>query len=426
MEIERRGMVDHPATAPKEGENSSPSADVGEFASQYSAFAATISRLREAYSDLTDRYVLLQDELASVNEELRATLAERERSAAYLESILGSMPSGVVAVDLEGKVQLFNRAAEELFARPAGEVLGKSYHEALPHSQPSALGALRGPKAVQDGEKSLPRAAGAKLPAAASTSLLLARDGSVTGAVEIVTDLSRLRSLEGEIARVRVLAALGEMAATVAHEIRNPLGGIAGFAALLAREFEPGDDQRRLAENIVKGCDNLNRIVTNLLRYAQPLRLEKRSCDLCAELEEEILFVESTCKRDGRDVQIDRRLSFNGGPTVVDPVQLRMALHNLLLNAVEATVRGRVECGAEEAENLAGPGWLKIWVADDGPGVPEPHLDKIFNPFFTTKDKGTGLGLATVRKIMEAHGGSVSYAREPRGGARFDLYFPRE
>jgi PAS domain S-box-containing protein len=426
MEIEQRGMVDHPATAPDQGGSLNPSEGVGEFASQYSVFAAGIRRLQEAHQELAGRYAALQDELAVANERLRHTLAERERSAAYLESILGSMPSGVVAVDTEGRVQLYNRAAEELFGRSAREVLGKPYQSALPLAQPSALGALRGPRALQDGEKMLPRTAGTPLPVAASTSLLIHQDGRVNGAVEILTDLSRLRSLEGEIARVRVLAALGEMAATVAHEIRNPLGGIAGFAALLAREFEAGDDRRRLADNIVKGCDNLNRIVTNLLRYAQPLRLEKRPCDLGAELTEEIALVESTFTREGRDVRIERQLDASIGTISVDPVQMRMALHNLLLNAAEATFHGRVECGLCAQENEAGEGWLHIWVADDGPGVPAPHLDKIFNPFFTTKDKGTGLGLATVRKIIEAHGGQVRCVHPPEGGARFDLHIPRE
>jgi PAS domain S-box-containing protein len=331
-----------------------------------------------------------------------------------------------VAVDLEGRVQLYNRAAETMFGRTPEDVLGQPYPAVLPAQQPSAVSALRGPRALQDGEKLLPRPTGSPLPVASSTSLLILQDGSVSGAVEILTDLSRLRLLEGEIARVRVLAALGEMAATVAHEIRNPLGGIAGFAGLLAREFEPGDERRRLADHIVKGCDSLNRIVTNLLRYAQPLRLEKRSCDLRLELEEEIALVESTFQREGREVRIERRLADDLGPSHVDPVQMRMAVHNLLLNAAEATHHGRVECGLCAQEGVGGQERLRIWVADDGPGVPAPHLDKIFNPFFTTKDKGTGLGLATVRKVIEAHGGQVQCVHPPEGGARFDLHIPRE
>ncbi len=425
MDIEHRGTVD-PTTAPDPGGSLNPQDDVGEFASQYSVFAAGLHRLQEAYQELTDRYAQLQDELAATNETLRATLTEREKGAAYLEGILGSMPSGVVAVDLEGRVQLFNRSAEEMFGRTAEEVLGQPYQLSLPLLSPSALGALRGPKALQDGEKVLPRSQGAPVPVASATSLLLLPDGEVSGAVEILTDLSRLRVLEGEIARVRVLAVLGEMAATVAHEIRNPLGGIAGFAGLLAREFEPGDERRRLADHIVKGCDNLNRIVTNLLRYAQPLRLEKRTCDLRTELEEEIALVESTFRRVGRELHIERRLEEESGTSTVDLVQIRMAVHNLLVNAVEATHNGKVECGLVAQRGAGGQDWLHIWVTDDGPGIPEPHLDKIFNPFFTTKDKGTGLGLATVRKVVEAHGGHVQCGRPPEGGARFDLHIPRE
>lgn len=425
MDIEHRGTVES-STAPEPGGSLSPLEDVGEFASQYSVFALGLRRLQEAYQELTDRYAQLQDELAATNEKLRTTLTERERSTAYLAGILGSMPSGVVAVDLEGRIQLFNRAAEAMFGRTAGEVLGQPYQATLPNLTPSALGALRGPTALQDGEKLVPREKDSPVPVASATSLLLLQDGEVNGAVEILTDLSRLRLLEGEIARVRVLAALGEMAATVAHEIRNPLGGIAGFAGLLARDFEPGDERRRLADHIIKGCDNLNRIVTNLLKYAQPLRLEKRSCDLSTELEEEIALVESTFQREGRKVKIERKFEAGATQSNVDPVQVRMAVHNLLLNAVEATRDGRVECGFATRPGAGGQPWLCIWVTDDGPGIPEPHLDKIFNPFFTTKDKGTGLGLATVRKVVDAHSGQVLCSRPAEGGARFDLHIPRE
>jgi PAS domain S-box-containing protein len=425
MEIERRGMVDRPATTPNEGESSSSSAHtVDEFTSQYADFTAIVAQLREAYNDLTGRYASLQDELAVTNEKLRASFDERERSAVYLERILHSVPSGVVAVDLDGRVQLYNRAAEELFGKASSDVVGHDYGRVLPGQTPSAASALKGPRAVTDGEKKIARQNGETVPVAVSTSLLTDPEGRVHGAVEIVNDLSRLRWLEGEVSRVQMLAALGEMAATVAHEIRNPLGGIAGFAGLLAREFDAGDDRRRMADNIIKGCENLNRIVTNLLRYAQPLRLEQRPCDLRVELEEEMALVQQDLSGRKRPVQLNRSMGSEPVTVNVDPTQIRMAVHNLLLNAADASGEGTIHCGMiPEADGDQG-GRLRIWVTDDGPGIPGAHADKIFNPFFTTKDKGTGLGLATVRKIIEAHGGTVSCTNPPSGGAQFDLYLP--
>jgi PAS domain S-box-containing protein len=425
MEIERRGMVDHPATTPNEGESSPSSAHtVDEFTSQYADFTAIVAQLREAYNALTERYASLQDELAVTNEKLRASFDERERSAVYLERILHSVPSAVVAVDLEGRIQLYNRAAEELFGKTSSEVLGHDYSSVLPAQIPSAASALKGPRAITDGEKKIALEDGKTIPVAASTSLLTDAEGRVHGAVEIVNDLSRLRWLEGEISRVQMLAALGEMAATVAHEIRNPLGGIAGFAGLLAREFQPGDERRRLADNIIKGCDNLNRIVTNLLRYAQPLRLERRPCDLRSELEEEMALVQQDLSQSRRSVQLKRSMGSEPVTVNVDPTQIRMAVHNLLLNAADATGEGTIHCGMTPETGGNHQDRLRIWVTDDGPGITGAHADKIFNPFFTTKDKGTGLGLATVRKIIEAHGGTVLCTNPPSGGAQFDLYLP--
>jgi signal transduction histidine kinase len=242
--------------------------------------------------------------------------------------------------------------------------------------------------------------------------------------VEIVNDLSRLRFLESEVTRVKTLAALGEMAATVAHEIRNPLGGIAGFAGLLARDLAPGDSRRATAEKIVRGCENLNRIVTNLLQYAQPLKLERRYCNLKSELAEEVMLFEEDLRRQKRAVRLER--VFCGRPVegFADPVQLRLALHNLLLNAADAVGSGDVTCGLSVHDDGEGPGHLDLWVADDGPGVPEAHRERVFTPFFTTKDKGTGLGLATVRKVCEAHRGKVTLQHPPEGGACFKLRIP--
>jgi PAS domain S-box-containing protein len=394
------------------------------FTSQYSGFNEVVSALRESHSDLSRRYAALQEELECANRQLRQALSEKASAAAYLENILRSISSGVISVDLEGRIQHFNKAAERIFERAAADLLGRRYSEVLPPGAPTAEAALRGPRAVCDREKVCTDASGRTLHLAVSTSILTDAEGRVEGAVEIVNDLSRLRSLESEVLRVKTLAALGEMAATVAHEIRNPLGGIAGFAGLLARDFDPGDDRRTLAEKIIRGCENLNRIVTNLLQYAQPLKLERRQCDLKAELLEEVALFKQDLTRQRRAVVVRHQFSPEPLCGLADPLQLRLVLHNLLSNAADAVGRGEVVLGLERQTEDDGVARARLWVADNGPGVPEAHRERVFTPFFTTKDRGTGLGLATVRKIIDAHRGRIVLTPSPAGGACFDVHIP--
>lgn len=397
---------------------------VTEFAAQYTQFNATLKKLRASYSDLSDRYGSLQHELECVNVKLRDALTEKASAAAYLQSILRSISSGVISVDLQGRIQHFNPGAERIFGLRESQVLGLPYRDVLPADPPSADSALRGPRANVEGEKLFINARGTALPLSVSTAILTDDSGKVRGAVEIVTDLSRIRALETEMMRVKTLAAIGEMSATVAHEIRNPLGGIAGFAGLLAAEFESGHPSRTYADNIVKGCENLNRIVTNLLRYAEPLKLELRSCDIKAELLEEVALFEQNLKSTSDPPRIEMHICVEDVRGMVDPVQLRIALHNLLLNGEHATGPGTIKCGLEVEENKSGSGVINIWVEDDGPGIPDAHLDSVFTPFFTTKDKGSGLGLATVMKVVDAHRGSIKLTRPAKGGARFELRIP--
>jgi len=394
------------------------------FASQFTSFNEVVQQLRDAYNDLSDRYAQLQNELETANTRLREALREHGAAAGYLENILASMSSGVVAVDLEGKITHFNAAAERIFGLSRERVVGQPYTEVLPTDAPHAAGALRGAHANQAGEKFYTDPAGRTRPLAVSTSILTDTDGHVLGAVEIVNDLTRLRFLETEVMRVKTLAALGEMAATVAHEIRNPLGGIAGFAGLLARDFEVDDPRRTTIEKIIKGCDNLNRIVTNLLEYAQPLRLERRFCDLKAELNEEIVLFENDLRRRQKEIVVRREFCPDPVDVYSDPAQIRLALHNLLKNAADASERGVIVCRLGlDPEGSPGRA-VRLTVIDDGPGVPEVHREKVFTPFFTTKDRGTGLGLATVRKVADAHRGQVELDVSDGGGACFRLAFP--
>lgn len=425
MEVERKAEF---APSVPEGGSAGPtefSAEhMAQFASQYSSFNEVIDELRESYRGLSERYASLQAELETTNARLREALQEQAAASGYLHNILASISSGVVAVDLQGRITHFNAAAEKIYGLLADDTIGRTYSEVLPAETPNAETALKSAHALRDGEKFCSDVSGGMRPLAVSTSLLTDTHGVVHGAVEIVTDMTRLRSLESEIMRVKTLAALGEMAATVAHEVRNPLGGIAGFAGLLAREFDDGDPRRVSAEKIIRGCNNLNRIVTNLLEYAQPLRLERRYCDLKSELAEELSVFESDIRR--RQLPITVRREFTHAPVELfaDPAHLRFALQNLLTNAADAAGHGEITCGIDTRRDGSGGAQARIWVADNGSGVAEANREQIFTPFFTTKDKGTGLGLAMVRKVADAHRGTVTLDTPEGGGSLFTLTIP--
>lgn len=245
--------------------------------------------------------------------------------------------------------------------------------------------------------------------------------------VRLQSEVHRLRlelaAKNRELARRERLAALGEMAAGLAHEIRNPLGGIQLFAGLLVRDLAGEPKPRALAEKIQKGVHALDTIVTDILAFAgqneprfQPVRLARlldETMDMAAGAFAEI----------GASVMWDR--PFDGSDNAVieaDPCQLQQAVLNLLKNAAEAAGRGGI---VEVAAVVDGGDQIGLTVSDNGPGIPPEHLERIFNPFFTTKDRGTGLGLAIVHRIVEAHGGSIRASNRPSGGAVFTLSLPR-
>jgi signal transduction histidine kinase len=229
----------------------------------------------------------------------------------------------------------------------------------------------------------------------------------------VFEDVTELRHLAEQAQRADRLKQLGEMAAGVAHEIRNPLNGIEGFASLLVRDLPEGDKRRRYAELIVAGVRDLNATVTGLLEFTRPRRIERRQHDP-AELAlavVELIRADATTGVSIRVVDLWR----GGGTVAVDGAQLKQVLINLVRNAVQAArsvVEVRIEPGAEG-------GAVVFTVDDDGPGVPPEDRQRIFTPFFTTKDHGTGLGLALAHTIVSLHGGTMEVGDAAMGGARF-------
>lgn len=228
--------------------------------------------------------------------------------------------------------------------------------------------------------------------------------------------IERQRCLETQALRQGRLAAMGEMAATLAHEVRNPLGAMELCIKLLADEVRTQPSAHRLAEQVASGVADLNHLVTNILDYTRlpEPRLARTALDA---LIDEVLAAAAPALSSG--IRVERRATA-GVTWPLDRGLLAQALHNLVRNAGEATVgEGTLTIGAEP-----GARWLRIVVADDGPGIPAGNAETIFAPFFTTKERGTGLGLAVARAAVAAHGGTLALRPSTRG-ATFVLTLPR-
>ena len=251
-----------------------------------------------------------------------------------------------------------------------------------------------------------------------TTSVVKNRDGKVLGAVEISTDLTNIKQMQNQMQHAKTLAALGEMAATVAHEIRNPLAGIGGFAGLLERDLEGDDPRRALVKKIVQGVSSLNKIVSNLLVYTRHMELNMQRVDFIEWMEEILNYAEIEISKDNKDIAILRDYKFDKMEARIDPEKFQQVFLNLIFNAIQSIEgKGSITIRAD----LDDRDFLRVAIVDDGKGIPKEIMDKIFNPFFTTKEQGTGLGLAIVQRIVGLHGGTIAVTSEPGRYTQFEI-----
>jgi len=369
-------------------------------------------------------------ENASLTQELR-------RSERFREHVLDSMAGALVAVNMQGEVLTFNRAAEELLGATEADVLGRPFGELVGPDGESALRATleHGREAVRE-ELSLRARDGSPVPVSLTTSLLRNERRGVYGAIATFVDLTPLKRAEEHARRLDRLAALGRFTSSVAHEIRNPLTGIAAGVQYLSRGVAAADPQREHIEFILGEIRRLDRIVQDLFDITHPrqLRLLVRP-------------VEETVQRTGqclaallaeRGVTLALELARRTPPLPHAPDQLEQVLINQLKNAAEASVAGgtvhlRVQpvplprAGrTSRARAAGGPAGVQIQVEDHGSGIAAEALKPLFEPFYTTKPGGSGLGLYISHDIVKRHGGRLAVSSEPGRGTTFTVELPLE
>jgi signal transduction histidine kinase len=341
--------------------------------------------------------------------------------------ILGSMSSGVVAIDCQGAIRVLNAAAQQVLGCPRGAAaaaLGRDCREVLerqPRVARLLLGALERESPISRGELSL-EGEGATI--GLTLGPVRGEQGRVCGAGMIFRDLAPIER-QDERARLRDrLAALGEMAAGLAHAIRNPLAGMEVNAGLLRRRLAPDSDERELLDELLSELRAVSRSVTQSLEFVRPATPELARVD-------PVLLLEEACRT------ARARVAFAGVvecawpaelPVLeADAEQLRSALTDLVVNALQALAghgRLRLSVRSEPAAGSVGPPDVVLAIADDGPGVPDALREKVFHPFFTTREEGSGVGLANARKVVLSHGGQLDLTSVPGGGSCFAVRLP--
>ncbi|MGK5594144.1 MAG: sensor histidine kinase [Parachlamydiaceae bacterium] len=393
----------------------------------FALFSQETERLDGAYRSLKEQFKSVNSTLEETNKRLANKVQELHVLTTYLDNILSNISQGLLFIDFSCHITTYNKAAEMILKMPREKVLFQSFHEFFPDdyfgfSMREAFQKGNVPKSAfttiffQDGTRKDLEIDNTFIPPKKSQSHEL---DFTEGLIILIRDITEIRQLQLSANRTDRMKELGEMAAQVAHEIRNPLGGIKGFASLLKRDLAGNPELQSLANYIVEGTDTLDRLVVNVLNYARPLQLRFELTDL-------VLLLNDLKRSVSSDQSFPKNIHFNlksSSPSIhlsIDPGIFKGALLNLVINSIQAMPEG----GSLIIELQERTHDVILKVVDRGVGIPKENLKKIFNPFFTTKPTGNGLGLAETHKVIQAHGGEISVDSELGKGATFTIKIP--
>lgn len=345
--------------------------------------------------------------------ELKAKQHDLQKLEAFNASIVQSMDSGLLTLDVTGAITSFNSAAESITGFQRSEVIGKRLADIFPQATRYYTQSIETPpRRPYRQDINFTKKDGSAGYLGFSLSSLKAPDGKAIGHLLIFQDLTALKIMESHIKRVEMLAAVGEMAAGMAHEIKNPLTSMTGSIQMLEKEMAPTGVAAKLMNIVLREADRLNGLINDFLLFARPSSGKANPLDLRAVVDETLdLFETDAACRDR--VAVTRDLA-PGVWARMDLKHMRQMLWNLLRNAAQAIEgMGRIHVGLKAVAGMA-----EITVEDDGRGMSEETQKNIFDPFFTTRSQGTGLGLSIVHRLLESYGGQIDVAsRVGRGTA---------
>ena len=349
----------------------------------------------------------------------RSAKKSLQDTSAIKDQVVTSLPVGLIATDKDGKIAFYNSAAERITGLDLAQARGKEPDSVLPRHLCGLKESLDLGESINEKEMECEFTENKIVPVSISASKIINEEGQFVGQVLIIRDLGEVRRLQDEIRRKEKLAAIGGLAAGVAHEIRNPLSSIKGIASYYKSKFEDGSEDKEMAGVMIEEVDRLSRVISELLEFARPTKLNKKLSDMNELLKHSTRLVEQEAAAKKVDIQLN--LTSDSIEADVDPDRLTQCFLNLFLNALQAMESGgRLTVSSSTGAN----GNVAIDIKDNGSGISAEDLSKIFDPYFTTKPKGTGLGLAIVHKIIEAHQGQIKVRSTSGQGTVFSIALP--
>lgn len=403
-------------------------------ADAFNSFNSTVSGLGSSYHELKEQVNALNVQLSEKNQQLEENLQEVDRLRGFLDSILHNLTDAVVVINIQGEIVLFNGSAEKLTGYQKSEILGKAYLDVFGETiseRFSPVYTLRHNKPLYLEEKEIKHKSGVKLPVRYSTSLVKDNLNQIVGAVEVISDLSRMKRWESELQRIKTQTALNQMAGLVAHEIRTPLGGVRGYVDLLAESLEENDACQHMLTQIVDSVKRLEKTVNNFQMYAQPVKPRFEQTDLIRYFNEIIEYFTSSNQLNLKKIQIQFKVEpeQDALPVIIDPLLLEQALLAILDNSVKALHEGgiiRILVRPSQNSLLSDDSkQLRIQISDNGVGMPNDILNQLFTPFFTTREHGTGLGLALAKNFIKIHHGDIAVESKLEQGSTVTILLPQ-
>jgi two-component system sensor histidine kinase HydH len=350
----------------------------------------------------------------------RATRASLSRIKAFSDNLVDNMPIGLVAVDDQQKIASFNHVAHSILGFALEKAVGQPAGSLLPSELWLQINRLAFDEGVIEKEVECSLHDGQRIPLAISATVLHDEDGTFLGHVLLLKDLREVYALRKEIQRNQRLASVGRLAAGVAHEIRNPLSSIKGFATYFKERYHNKPDDLQIANIMIQEVDRLNQVIGQLLDFARPVKISKKNVSLASLIQNSVKLVERQAEE--KSIEIQTGISENIRTAFFDPDRVNQVLLNLYLNSLDAMENsGRLSVDVFAGEHNSE---LAIKVSDTGYGINSEDLAHIFDPYFTTKSTGTGLGLAIAHNIVEAHGGRIAVKSDPGQGTAFTIYLP--
>jgi len=351
----------------------------------------------------------------------RTTRASLVRIKAFSDNVVENMPIGLIALDDQRRIASYNQAAQSILGFEPDTAIGRRAAQILPHQITEEIEGLTATGDVVEKEIDCRLADDRLVPLALSASALHDGDRRFLGFVLLLKDLREVYALRREIHRNQRLASVGRLAAGVAHEVRNPLSSIKGFATYFKERYREKPEDQQVAGIMIQEIDRLNRVIGQLLDFARPIKVVAKAAAVPQLVADSLKLVEARAKE--KAIGIETIIAPQLLTVFLDPDRIKQVLLNLYLNALDAMEAGgrlSVSAAAEDHDR-----WIVFRVSDTGHGISKENQSQIFDPYYTTKSTGTGLGLAIAHNIVDAHGGRIEVDSAAGEGTTVTVRIPK-